>query len=95
MIIIPTSQTQETLLEVFAELRKLLTEESTKHFMRLQMESTTTEQLRFSSGFVRGMAFALRLLEIGDKQARETNEISFLIEDDTAKDSDVIVSASV
>ncbi len=95
MITIPTSQTQETLLEVLSALKKLLAEESFKHLMRFQIETTTTEQLRFSSGFVRGTAYALHLLEIGYKQASESNEISFLVEEDPVKDVDVTVKASV
>ncbi len=94
MVTIPTSQTQETLLETFAELRKLRVDESMKHLMRLQMESTTDAQLRFSSGFARGMAYALRLLEIGDRQTRESNEVSF-VEEETPKEPDVTVKASV
>lgn len=95
MITIPSSQTQQTILETFAALRKLLSDESMKHFMRLQMESTTDEQLRFSSGFARGMAYALHLLEIGDKQARDGQEISFLLERDDQKDADITVKASI
>jgi len=95
MIIIPTSQTQETLLETFGELKKLLAEESLKHLMRLQMESTTNEQMRFSSGFSRGMAYALRLLEIGEKQALKGNQISFLEEEEPEKPADITVTASI
>ena len=95
MITIPTSQAQETLLEAFGALKKLLAEESMKHLMRLQIESTTNEQLRFSSGFSRGMAYALRLLEMGEQQALKGNQVSFLLEDEPTKEADITVSASV